>query len=361
MVASALILFCLVSRTSAQITILHNFADGSVPNDGGYPEAGLIEAPNGNFFGVTPRAFPRKGGVVFQITTAGTVTVITTFGKELGSYYPLFYYKKELIGVRQGLLQRRDGDIFAVRGYPSGPWVLDDWHVFKGGPNDGNFPTCGLVAGSDGNLFGMTSAGGTANQGTIYKVDMASHKVSLVYSFAGQTPAAPLFLANDGNLYGGTVGEIFKLTPSGGVTTFYQFSGGQWAMALSQGRDGNFYGIGVNPYPSPEFVFQLTQAGVISVLYNFTTQVDARGVIQGPNGNLYGVTRYGGSADDGTVFELSTDGSSFNILHNFGDGSVPNDGKNPVGTLAVGTDGNLYGVTGVGGSAGYGTVYRISP
>jgi uncharacterized repeat protein (TIGR03803 family) len=48
-------------------------------------------------------------------------------------------------------------------------------------------------------------------------------------------------------------------------------------------------------------------------------------------------------------------------LHNFGDGSVANDGKGPVGTLVVGKDKNLYGATATGGSAGLGTVFKISP
>jgi uncharacterized repeat protein (TIGR03803 family) len=109
-------------------------------------------------------------------------------------------------------------------------------------------------------------------------------------------------------------------------------------------------------------VFQLTPAGVANLLCTFPNPYGVTsGVIQGPNGNLYGLIHSGGTAGKGFVFELSTDGSFFNVLHNFGDGTVQNDGEYPVGTLVVGSDNNLYGTTFEGGSAGLGTVFRISP
>jgi uncharacterized repeat protein (TIGR03803 family) len=73
------------------------------------------------------------------------------------------------------------------------------------------------------------------------------------------------------------------------------------------------------------------------------------------------LTNTDGTAGKGTVYEVSTDGSIFVVLHNFGDGSLPNDGAYPDGTLTVGADGNLYGVTTRGGSAGNGIVFKISP
>src|SRR5213080_3115464 len=44
------------------------------------------------------------------------------------------------------------------------------------------------------------------------------------------------------------------------------------------------------------------------------------------------------------------------VLHSFGGGA--SDGKNPSGSLAL-SGSNLYGMTGSGGTAGPGTVFRI--
>jgi uncharacterized repeat protein (TIGR03803 family) len=108
----------------------------------------------------------------------------------------------------------------------------------------------------------------------------------------------------------------------------------------------------------------MTPNYVVTVLHSFgqgSDGKDPRGIVEGPNGNLYGATFLGGTGGQGTIFEVSTDGSSYTVLHNFADGTVPNDGEQPEGTLIVGADNNLYGTTLGGGSAGKGTVFKISP
>src|SRR5690242_946491 len=71
------------------------------------------------------------------------------------------------------------------------------------------------------------------------------------------------------------------------------------------------------------------------------------GLLLGWDGALYGTTLSGGTANQGTVFRLSTDGSSYTVLHHFATNS---DGKQPVGALLQGHDGALYGSTAFGGS-----------
>jgi uncharacterized repeat protein (TIGR03803 family) len=68
-------------RAGAQVTILHSFGDGSVAEDGANPETGVIQAPDGNFYGVTSAQAGRTGagGTVFQITPAGVLRVIKRF------------------------------------------------------------------------------------------------------------------------------------------------------------------------------------------------------------------------------------------------------------------------------------------
>jgi uncharacterized repeat protein (TIGR03803 family) len=127
------------------------------------------------------------------------------------------------------------------------------------------------------------------------------------------------------------IGGIFRLTPHGQFTVIADLFGYPPTQApLIQASDGNLYGT-----------------------IPFFEHYDGS-VFRGPNGNLYGVTNI-------TIFEISTDGSFFKALHIFGDGSVPHDGSSPNGGLVLGQDGNLYGTTYSGGSAGLGTIFRISP
>jgi len=84
----------------------------------------------------------------------------------------------------------------------------------------------------------------------------------------------------------------------------------------------------------------------------------------GPDHALYGTTYEGGVNNDGTVFRLdppkSNDGDwTEEILWNFS--GSPSDGYGPVGPLVIGNDGAIYGVTKYGGSGEYGTVFELTP
>ena len=203
--------------------------------------------------------------------------------------------------------------------------------------------------------------------------------LTTVYNFCpqpncpdGADPAASLLLASDGNFYGTTVmggassgGTIFKMTPAGAITTLHSFAGpeGYHPYApLVQGHDGNFYGTansgGAHSIGS---VFKITPSGTFTALHFFNYTYGEGGypgpLVAGSDGYFYGVTSNGGDDNLGTVFQISADGSTFNTLYYFAS-SV---GKNPSGALLQGNDGNFYGVSPLGGSNGYGTVFRITP
>src|SRR5262249_20577171 len=75
------------------------------------------------------------------------------------------------------------------------------------------------------------------------------------------------------------------------------------------------------------------------------------------NGDLFGATGGGGSANEGTVFELVKNGSSYTLttLVNFNgsNGSLPRAG------LVADANGDLFGTTEEGGSANEGTVFEL--
>ncbi len=109
------------------------------------------------------------------------------------------------------------------------------------------------------------------------------------------------------------------------------------------------------------------QAQTFNVLYKFKGGGDGRepnsSVVLDPTGNLYSVTRYGGSFNYGTVFEV-TSASQESVLHSF----LGSDGSYPAWGLLRDGAGNFYGTTSYGGMAegghcihGCGTVFKLEP
>ncbi len=105
-------------------------------------------------------------------------------------------------------------------------------------------------------------------------------------------------------------------------------------------------------------------AQTYSVLHNFTAGADGAGprsaITVGPGGVLYGTAEIGGPHGNGTVFRLSQMNSSwvFSTLYGFAGGS---DGADPIGGVAIGPFGALFGTTQQGGPENDGTVYALTP
>ena len=182
---------------------------------------------------------------------------------------------------------------------------------------DVSSPAAGLVQGSDGNFYGTTEQGGVngPDPGTVFKIT-PSGTLTTLHSFVfidGWHPRAALVQGSDGNFYGTTVeggqyefGTVFKITPSGTLTNLYSFAGSDGAnpRGLVQGSDGNFYGT---TFSGPGTVFKITPSGTLTTLYSFAGSDGANpdaGLVQGSDGNYYGTTYYGGANNVGTVFRL---------------------------------------------------------
>ena len=109
------------------------------------------------------------------------------------------------------------------------------------------------------------------------------------------------------------------------------------------------------------------QAQTETVLYNFCSALScADGIypkssLTSYGGNYYGTTYTGGVNGEGTVFELSPNGSggwNETVLYNFSEGT---DGANPLASVIFDSVGNLYGTMPHGGAYGYGVVFELSP
>src|SRR3569833_1798342 len=180
-----------------QVVDIHDFNPAP---QGASPQARLLLASDGNYYGTTTANNHIGGGTIFGISPDGTFSIV---------------------------------------------------HSFSG--HDGYFPTSGLTQGADGALYGVCY-GNTSNvPGSVYKMTLDGH-VSTVYSFVdGSIPYGDLLLASDGKFYGAIApggdygpGAIFRMTPDGTVTTVHSFTGGDdgacFYNGLIQAPDGKLYG-----------------------------------------------------------------------------------------------------------------------
>jgi len=361
--------------TNGALTRLYSFTGG---NDGAYPQAGLVQGRDGNFYGTTETGGTNYAGTVFKISTNGVLTSLYSFTNVNDGADPVagpvqgsdgYFY-----GTTVGGGTYNSGTVFKI----STNGALTSLYSFTSG-NDGANPYAGLVQGSDGYFYGTTYSGGTNGYGSMFKISTNGVLTSF-YSFTGgydgAYPQAGLVQGSDGNFYGTTYsggtngyGTVFKFSTNGVLTSLSSFTWNDGAYpqaGLVQGSDGYFYGTtlvgGTNSYGT---VFQISTNGALTSLYSFTGGYDGEylraGLVQGRDGNFYGTTETGGTNYAGTVFKIKTNGA-LTSLYSFTGG---NDGANPYAGLVQGSDGYFYGTTYYGGAygsgfAGYGTVFEIS-
>jgi uncharacterized repeat protein (TIGR03803 family) len=385
-----------IALRAQTFTTLHSFDY----TDGGRPEAGLVQATNGNLYGTTVYGGVDFIGTVFKITPSGTLTTLQSLGTN--NSYPY-----------AGLFQAANGNLY---GTTSAEGTSSAGTVFKIGLSgtlttllsfdgtDGSVPYAGLVPATDGNFYGTTFYGGANNAGTVFKIT-PSGTLTTLYSFCpqgnctdGADPYGGLVQGTDGDFYGTTYvggsgyclvsapaegcGTIFKITASGALTTLYRFcqqygcpDGGLPFAGLVQATDGNLYGTtlwgGVGLSGSGT-VFKITPTGTLTTLYSFPgiNGYPFAGLVQATDGNLYGTTLYGGGSAActvngsvfgcGTVFKITPSGT-LTTLHSFDS----TDGAYAYAGLVQHTNGSLYGTTSQGGTSsacpgGCGTIFSLS-
>jgi uncharacterized repeat protein (TIGR03803 family) len=279
--------------------------------------------------------------------------------------------------------------VTAAAAQPAAAQTLKTLHQFDTETSgEGAIPHGTLLRDAAGNLYGTTLAGGSGD-GTVFKID-STGKETILFTFdlsvSGSSPDTPLLQDQAGNLYGVVQeggprggGLVYKLSPQGKQTILHAFQLGPKDSpvvptgGLFMDKSGNLFGTtfsGGKCSSGCGTIFRLDPAGKLRLLYKFTGGSDGSEpfgpLVQDAKGNLYGVARAGGnlSCPDpdfpgdgcGTVFKLAKNGA-LTVLHTFAGGR---DGSIPQGGLAMDATGNLYGVTGVGGSHEFGTAFKIS-
>jgi uncharacterized repeat protein (TIGR03803 family) len=134
---------------------------------------------------------------------------------------------------------------------------------------------------------------------------------------------------------------------------------------LALGSDGFLYGVGARGgIYNKGVIFRVNPVGLeyVTLRHFGSGQADGElpigGVTEGSDGALYGTTYWGGTAGAGTIFRVSRDGNGYAVLLNFGGTNSP--GRNPQGRLILGTDGFFYGTTANGGTNNSGTLFRLT-
>jgi uncharacterized repeat protein (TIGR03803 family) len=337
---------------SGTLTTVYSFCAQSNCSDGANPQAGLVQAGDGNLYGTTYAGGAVGGGTVFRISLSGELTTIYNFCSQPAcedGAYPV-----------SGLIQARDGELYGTAeqgGFDAANSPCDvsffgcgtvfkitltgtmaTLYTFCSQPScvDGANPAGGLIQAADGNFYGTTIGGGSAGNvcdgnfqlpgcGTVFRLSAAGALTTL-YSFCSQTncadgtaPRASLVQASDGDFYGTTwqggdnsqcpspgCGTVFLITPTGTLTTLHRFTGqsdgGNPQAPLIQATDGSFYGT-----TAADTVFKITPKGSVTTYpLTETNGLDPEAaVVQDTLGSFYGTASAGGTDEDGTVFALS--------------------------------------------------------
>jgi uncharacterized repeat protein (TIGR03803 family) len=274
--------------------VLYNFCAHKGCPDGENPAAGLVEDSSGNLYGTTANGGTGSNGTVFKINSAGTETVLWSFGSTgsgdgANPEASLILIAGDFYGTTFQGGASSSGSVFKLTppATAGAAWTESLLYSFcavndNGLCADGEYPVAGLIENTAGNLYSTTSYGGANDQGTVFELNTAGTE-TVLYSCCsasncadGSNPFSGLLLDAAGNLFGttsvggadnaanGTLsgGTLFELTPP-------SQSGALWSE---------------------------------TVLHNFCSSSDCAdgsfpiaGLIPDSSGNLYGTAQNGGA------------------------------------------------------------------
>ena len=211
-----------------------------------------------------------------------------------------------------------EGTLFSFDPHGDGNPVL--LHAFTG-DDDGGGPSSPLVEDENGNFYGTTE-GGAKGDGTIYTYT-ADGRFLTLFSFSDNS--------NDGR---SPLGPIVEYSPG-------HFAGAQSLGGTGPNRSGNgviyTFQVKTHPAPKPPTVSNIAYFDLGSQVTGESIQ---GGVAVGPNGMVYGTTYVGGTNDAGIVFSFDPSAGVIGTLHDFN----TEEGAGPRGPLLF-ANGTLYGTT----------------
>ncbi|HET6228254.1 MAG TPA: choice-of-anchor tandem repeat GloVer-containing protein [Bacteroidia bacterium] len=243
-----------------------------------------------------------------------------------------------------------------------------------------HFLAFSIFATAQTGIWGVTSAGGHYNGGTIFKMDASGNNYTIkksLFQYCGEYGKANLCQAKNGKLYGmtssccvfGAYGILFEYDPvTKEFDKLFNFSdtidGTNPDGAVIQALDGKLYGMttkGGSHNWGAIFQFDLSTK-TYKKLYDLDDKnsgsLPEGNLFQASDGKFYGLTNSGGANDYGVLFQFDPATNAFVKKHDFDGDST---GGNPLGTLIQAKNGKLYGTTASGGTGGVGTIFEFDP
>lgn len=347
--------------------VAHHFAGTD-----GFSPASKLTVSGTELWGTAQAGGGAGLGTIFSFEPGGSFQVRHSFSQAEGNFplAPLLSSNSRIWGTTLIGGDNFAGNVFSIK--PDGTDFRVDYQFDY---ITGNNPIGGLIE-SNGRLWGTTSGGGPGGTGTIFSVDITGGDFSIAHGFTFDpgdlgSPRGNL-LAQGGKLWGTTssggangFGYIYSVDEDGqNFTNHYDFkltgfdgrypwcglvenNGRFWGAAAAGGETGN--GI----------LFSIMSDGTdYQVEHNFS-DAEVTGWI--PNSNFYdngdkiiGTTQSGGILGFGLIYSMNKDGSEFSILHQFDN----NNGAAPTALTRYAD--KLWGTTLGGGSENKGTIFTTS-
>jgi uncharacterized repeat protein (TIGR03803 family) len=288
------------------------------------PYGSLIQASDRKFYGMTSKGGTGDGGVIFSFDQySGTYSRLYDFSPAMGASP-----QRDLMQAANGLLygmtnKGGTNDLGVVFSFDPVSLTYTKLLDFTG-PN-GASPYGSLLQASDGMLYGMTSAGGTSDNGTMFRLDPAGSNYTKLVDFNGlngRSPYGSLMQASNGLLYGMTQhgGSNYPGTDFG-LLFSYDINTGAAVNKVSFGANTSWYGL-------PE-----------------------GDLIQATGGLLYGLA--------GGIFTFDATNEQFQALDLFGLNGPPiNAPQGMHGRLLQAGNGRFYGMFESGGGNNGSTFYN---
>jgi uncharacterized repeat protein (TIGR03803 family) len=358
-----------VEASSYKLTTLAEFS----PATGGYcPITNLALDAGGNLYGTTLFG-GAAGGTVFRLTTdTHELSFLAEFDQASGERSDgglLIDVDGNIYGTTVLGGNSNNGTVFRLAATSN---LIAPLAFFNGA--NGSNPFGSLLPDTDGNLYGTTRLGGAHNKGTVFRLDASTHAITTLASFDGvhgAGPASGLYSDGSGSLYGTTEsggahdnGTVYRLDVASGelatLATFDEANGAAPYAGLIADDNGNLYGTtSYGGAHDAGTVFRVNiGAKTLTTLAMFDVEngLNPYGtLIADADGNLYGTTFAGGAFTFGTVFRVAAGTHALETLATF-DGA---NGASPFGGLIAEADGSFYGTTNYGGTYNCGTVFKL--